>query len=98
MLVLNDSQAMIVESLLNWMYIYVESLNPVGLENPEYKDYPVRAWQNSPCYHLPKGCTNYPRIEKTNQQHRRIKVFKSVEKAEASNLKLCGSCKKILGL
>lgn len=81
--------------LLNWIYLNIESLTTKVSEDPKYKDYPVRARRGRPCYHLPNACSHYPRVEKPEDQAT-ILFFRTVEEADAKNLDLCGSCKRIL--
>lgn len=80
--------------LLNWVYLYIESLTTDVQEDPIYKEYPVRARCEKSCYHLPNGCTHYPRVEKP-EDPAKILFFRTIEEAEAQNLNLCGSCRKI---
>ncbi|KAM3100499.1 hypothetical protein ACKFKF_11810 [Phormidesmis sp. 146-12] len=88
--------------LFNWVYSCIEKLatdiqeDPVQ-EDPVYKEYPVRARREKPCYHLPNGCTHYPRVEKA-EDPAEILFFKTIGEAEAQNLDLCGSCRRILRL
>ncbi|MGJ5633859.1 hypothetical protein [Nostoc sp. CALU 1950] len=81
--------------LLNWVYSYIGNLSTNISEDPIYRDYPVRAKRGRYCYHLPNGCSHYPRVEKP--EHRKtILFFKTIEEAKAENLDLCGSCKRII--
>lgn len=78
--------------LLNWIYSYIETSTATATEDPVYSKFPVRARLDSYCYHLPDGCSNYPRVEK--EEHKKIiKFFETVEEAEAEGLDLCGRCK-----
>jgi hypothetical protein len=81
--------------LLNWVYSYIESSTTNVQEDPIYREYLVRARREKPCYHLPNGCTHYPRVEKPEDKER-ILFFRTTEEAKAQNLNLCGSCRKIL--
>lgn len=83
--------------LLNWVYSYIGNLSTDVDEDPIYKDYPVRARHGKNCYHLPNGCSQYPRVEKPEHREK-ILFFKTSQEAKAQNLDLCGSCKRILKL
>ncbi|BAY23683.1 hypothetical protein NIES2100_34750 [Calothrix sp. NIES-2100] len=81
--------------LLNWVYSCIGNLSMDVNEDPIYKDYPVRAKRGRYCYHLPNGCSHYPRVEKPEHQAK-ILFFKTIKEAEAQNLDLCGTCKRII--
>lgn len=80
--------------LFNWIYLNLESLTTKVAEDPKYKDYPVRARHGSSRYHLPNACSHYPRVEKPEDQAT-ILFFRTIEEAEAHDLNLCGSCKRM---
>jgi hypothetical protein len=83
--------------LLNWVYSYIGNLSVDVYEDehPIYKNYRVRARRGRTCYHLPNGCSHYPRVEKPEDQET-IMFFKTIEEAKAADLDLCGSCKRIV--